>query len=179
MALDVEAVAAEAERLREFLEPRWLDWKAGRWSDAPASAHMCRVSSLFAAQALAEAVGGTWDVRGGWAELPADLRPDEEETLDIGSFPGGMRDASGAWQGHYWAYGYDLDDLDATGLIVDLTADQFGHAAVVVAHEDDPRYRENILPYDEAMGRHMDGSRMRCDIWLDRWRGERAAAPGL
>lgn len=48
----------------------------------------------------------------------------------------------GDWNGHFWVEGV-LDCGER--VIADLTADQFGHASVVVTDILDVRYRRNVL----------------------------------
>lgn len=131
-----------AGSLRSFIEPFWRAWKAE--SERPQgpfetdSAGMCGFTSCFVAMALNKALGGGWTMAGG--------RP-------RAAFPeGGVRCASGRQNGHFWAE-------SESGLIVDLTADQFGLPTVVVTTASDPRYRatfsleeiEGHLPKVEAL----------------------------
>lgn len=63
-------------------------------------------------------------------------------------FPGGMANASGQWCGHFWVE-CELD-CGAT-VIADLTADQFGHAAITIVDGSDGFYRRNLLPHYEPL----------------------------
>lgn len=40
---------------------------------------------------------------------------------------------AGGWESHAW--------VEADGFVIDVTADQFGHAPIVVLHSPDPAYR--------------------------------------
>ncbi|MBY3432689.1 hypothetical protein HFN89_00680 [Rhizobium laguerreae] len=91
---------------------------------------------------------GLWHIAGGCGEecdpLPGSSRRFVEHSL----FPGGMLCASGVWSGHFWLEG--VLDCGAS-VIVDLTADQFGHAQVLLVDSSDSRYRRNILPAYEPL----------------------------
>jgi hypothetical protein len=52
---------------------------------------------------------------------------------------GGFYTPTFGWQGHYWLQSSD-------GLIIDITAEQFGHAPVIITSSDDPRYHANFTP---------------------------------
>lgn len=106
--------------LRFFLEQKWKEWKASASSPMDAldslSAGMCGFSSIFVAEALNRITDSEWVLAGG---------------QPISG--GGVVCRSGRQNGHLWA----VSDL---GIVVDLTADQFGLPAVVVTTARDPRY---------------------------------------
>jgi len=110
--------------LRSFIEPYWRAWKAE--SGKPQgpfetdSAGMCGFTSCFVAAALNREIGGDWRLAGG--------RPGSEGPY------GGVTCSAGRQNGHFWAQSED-------GLIVDITADQFGLPTVVVTTAGDPRYQ--------------------------------------
>lgn len=118
------AMEAALCSLREFLLPCW-HWTQQNLLDHgqrfslqkmtalpfPLSTNMCRHTTLFLQQLLADAGDSRWRVAGGrLAQQDAALAP-----ID-----------------HYW--------LEADGWILDLTADQAGWDPVIVVPHDDPRY---------------------------------------
>lgn len=156
-----------AARARVFLEPRWRAWKLAHepWLLAghPASYLMCRFSALFLAAALGRELGGTWRPDGGDGEAAARVDPREVETARA---PGGILGLDGRWHSHYWVADGDWST------IVDITADQFGHAPVIVSANGDARYRGNYLV--AAIDGHMAAVERRVAAWLSDWD---AAAP--
>jgi hypothetical protein len=54
---------------------------------------------------------------------------------------GGFYTPALGWQGHYWLQ-------SSCGLIIDITAQQFGHAPVIITSLDDPRYHANFTPQE-------------------------------
>lgn len=124
------------------------------------SKDMCRASAYATAQILRELTGQRWRVEAGWEYQPK--YEEDYHKFRMDQFPGGMLDSSGAWKGHYWAASVPVDGEPQ--LIVDLTADQFGHEDVIVTDSTDPRYRSNILPQtvDDELGH---GSRIYGNKW--------------
>ena len=112
------------------------------------SAGMCGFTSAFLVRALQMLDGGTWRVEGG--------RP---------LAGGGLTCASGRQRGHFWAASED-------GIIVDLTADQFGLPTVLVTTVRDARYC-NTFTQPEIEG-HLPKVESVAECWL-----EAAAAEGL
>lgn len=125
-------------RVRDFLEPRWIELKQskGLHPGRPASFGMCRLGAGFLARHLnaptAFKTGApVWRQQGkhggfygpGGYEAPVDFIPENEFCRD-------------RWQHHSW--------LEFDGLIVDITADQFGAdiPRAWAAVEDD-RYAAN------------------------------------
>jgi hypothetical protein len=113
-----------ASDLRAFLEPVWTDWKIQTkrpiGCDAAASENMCGFSSAFASIALAEMEGGDWRIAGGWPKSG-----------------GGVACPGRKLNSHFWTVSDD-------GIVVDLTADQFGMPTIIVTSERDPRYIESF-----------------------------------
>lgn len=117
-------IGDHASDLRMFLEPHWEDWKlkTGRpiGGDVIASEKMCGFSSTFAAIALKELDGGDWRVAGGWPKSG-----------------GGVSCPRKRLNSHFWTVSDD-------GIVVDLTADQFGMPGIIVTMVHDPRYIESL-----------------------------------
>jgi len=109
---------------------------------------MCGFTSVFMARYLEVVDGGRWRVDGG--------KP---------LTGGGIRCASGRQNGHFWTVSGD-------GIIVDLTADQFGLPSVMVTTEDDPRFLSSLAEQDVL--RHLPKVEGVAAEWLDE-----AAAEGL
>lgn len=147
-----------ATEVRTFLEDRWVEWRTERFRSAPdvVSESMCRMSSAFLVELLNERFEGDWAVTGG-----AGVEGGELGDYDRRRWPGGMRSVHNQWDGHYWAMSKSL------GLIVDVSADQFGHAPVIVTTADDDRYRGNYLA--KAMREHLSQVKRTSGLWLDRW----------
>lgn len=165
---DRAATEAVAARVRVFLEPRWLEWRETRQrpAEATASGGMCRFTSVFLAKVLAAESDARWTVRGGSPVAEAhqlQLRWERGAPRD-----GGMLDAVGRWQAHYW-----VEDL-AGSTLVDLTADQFGHEPVVISAPGDQRYSGNFLAH--AVRGHLGDALITPRAWLRAWRAE--ATPG-
>lgn len=117
-----EAILAIATDVRAFLEPVWRDWHSAWGGELPtiASENTCGRSSLFLQRALVET-----GFAAEWATgLPSLDRPDQPD----GFFDGHI------WRSHAWA--------ECDGLIVNVTADQFGDRPVKVVAIDDERYRK-------------------------------------
>lgn len=128
IAARMSEVGDAATKLRSFLEPRWEEYKieSGRpigFMEA-ISASMCGFSSAFAAIVLGTQDGATWRVAGGTPENG-----------------GGVLGADSRLKGHFWTVSDD-------GIVVDLTADQFGLPAVVVTSQRDSRFRESFSPHE-------------------------------
>lgn len=158
MIPDVAAVRSVATEAREYLLGRFSEWKRERRyaidEANPPSKDMCRGAACALALILEAELGGAWCVVGGW-ERRAEPTHVWDEYVDLRAVPGGMLDADGRWRGHYWVASQpDPEDPEAPRLYVDVTADQFGHEGVVVAREDDPRYRANLweMTIEEELG---------------------------
>jgi len=148
----MSAIGDAASELRSFLEPLWMlrRIQACRLPDAGAacSEGMCGFTAAFTAEALRLLDGGEWRVAGGWPQSG-----------------GGMACRERRLNAHFWAVSDD-------GLVVDLTADQFGHPSVIVTGRHDPRYVESFTR--EEIERHLPRVMPLAEKWL-----EVAASEGL
>jgi hypothetical protein len=137
--------------VRPYVEARIEEWMGRNPGFArppegvPLTTGFCRGVAAGVAVILAERYPECfWRVAGGFGiEYGDEASPDLVEFVDGECFPGGMVNGAGEWHGHFWVTGGDPDSDE--GLIVDLSADQFGHGPVVVTQIEDPRYRENSL----------------------------------
>ncbi|OUL66244.1 hypothetical protein HK16_11550 [Acetobacter senegalensis] len=114
-----------ATTARSFLEPVWIEWHTARGGKLPAvpSQSTCGRSSLFVVKALRHVgITATWKTG-----VPRHF----EGGPELG--PIGFH-ANGRWQSHAW--------VEACGYIIDITADQFGAAPVIVVPTGDRRYAE-------------------------------------
>lgn len=125
-ASDTARLELIASAVRAFLEPDWWrSWQGAEAEGVPASAGMCGRSSLT----LKHVLNRDFDIDANWASGTPPFRD--------------RRGAAGAgflwldqWVGHAW--------VEAEGgLIIDITADQFDGAPVIVTPAGDPRYRAN------------------------------------
>ena len=115
---------ATATAARTFLLPHWRRWHEAWGPPAPTilSQWTCVRSSLLLGRAL-ERQGIPVALRSG--------QPVVEPASNAGGDYGLLTVAG--WASHAW--------VEAAGFVIDITADQFGHAPVVVASVDDPAYR--------------------------------------
>ncbi len=111
---------------RLFLETIWPLWHERRGDAVPSpnSRGTCGRSSLFLCKALRLeglecefAIGNPFDATG------------LNRVSPFGFFSGDR------WESHAWAH--------CGGLILDITADQFGAPPIIVTSADDPRYNAN------------------------------------
>lgn len=112
-----------ATAARLFIEPIWADWHDawGGERPHPLSRNTCGRSSLFVVKVLQQ--------EGIAAEWKTGVPRFSKHEADIGPF--GFR-ANGRWESHAW--------VEANGFIIDITADQFGDAPVIVVPGGDERY---------------------------------------
>lgn len=139
--------------VRQFLEPHWLTAHQS-WNEIPdpLSRWMCRYSSLFLATLLRELQSEhVWEIVGGRPPQDTDATPQAQV---------GMLGCDGTWHDHCWVKGNEL--------IIDLTADQFGYAPVIVTHASDHRYRANLAEID--LEKDLQKLRRRPMQWLSDWR---------
>lgn len=121
-----------------------LESEAVRDGKLPPSATLCRQTTFLTRMLLNKAFGEKWNVGGGHC-LSKNLSPEQtlsdEVWADIKASGEDARILNGDWlvrpDGrmygvHYW--------LEKDGVILDLTADQFGHEDIVVTTMDDDRY---------------------------------------
>ncbi|MCB4768242.1 hypothetical protein LGR54_06455 [Ancylobacter sp. Lp-2] len=109
---------------RDFLEAIWPEWHSA-WGEAPTvtSRWTCGRSSLFLVHVIEE-----HGLSARWVSGTPRLGEQEPEIGPYGFFDGRQ------WQSHAW--------VQQGGLIVDVTADQFGAAPVLVVAATDSRYGE-------------------------------------
>jgi hypothetical protein len=132
MPASLEQVRAEAARLRAFLDTL-MEWLRPGEEPSFRSTGLCIPTSVLTAHALTQRLGEEWQVTAG---LPLDhFSAQDIERYSIAD--GGLL-VCGESCDHFWAV------RDSDGLIVDLSADQFGYATVVVARADDSRYLGNL-----------------------------------
>lgn len=114
-----------ARQVRVFLEGVWPAWHAerGEATPLPPSAYTCGRSSTFLRRVLDETCGLAAVVEGGTPDAANPAR----------GFLGRL-----GWASHSW--------VEVEGLIVDVTADQFGAPPVIVARLADHRYRAGEDP---------------------------------
>jgi hypothetical protein len=118
-----DSLHAIATAVRAFLEPAWRRWRP----DAePPSKNTCGRSSLFLERVLRhEGYEAHWT---NGVPRHAEGGP---EFGPFGFFTGRR------WESHAW--------VTCGGFIVDVTADQFGAAPVIVTPASDPRYGAQTL----------------------------------
>ena len=136
-----DAVQLQAERVRSFLEPVW-GWVRTDDDGQPLSTGFCISSAVLLRHVLNATVPGPWRLAGGHPFYGQ----------------GGFLDPAGEWADHHWVV------HESSGVIVDVTADQFGDAAVVVTNKGDSRYCENL---PDAVER--DRNALMCCEWPKNW----------
>ena len=161
----IRTVAETASAVRSFLEPRWIERRGQTDGERggirmPPSASMCRFSSIVLADILSQETGRRWTVHGGTPLTRADA-PQIRGSGDGPERDGGMKDTSGIWAGHYWAFDPE------SRVIADVTADQFGWPPVIVAAVADPRYNGNYLAH--AVRGHVARASRTARAWLRDW----------
>jgi hypothetical protein len=112
--------------LRELLEIEWQHYKRDEPDDdSLASQDMCLLSTTYL----------YWLMKSVGIE---DWKPAEgiggDDCDPAGA--GGMQGIDGRWYSHNWL-------VHASGAILDLTGDQFGHEEIILTHQADGRYRAN------------------------------------
>jgi hypothetical protein len=111
--------------LRELLVIEWLHYKRDLPNDSLASQDMCLLSTTYLYW-LFKSVGIE-----GWK--PAEgVGGDDCDPAGAG----GMQGIDGRWYSHNWL-------VHTTGVILDFTADQFGHDEIILTHKGDDRYQAN------------------------------------
>ncbi|MCX8996321.1 hypothetical protein NOF55_16120 [Rhizobiaceae bacterium BDR2-2] len=146
---DEKALYDLAAALRRFMPDLWREWhmRAGSPLPSPLSTDTCGRTSLVLQGVLADA-----GFQAVWRSGAADA--------GCGFFDGAR------WRSHSW--------IECGPFVVDITADQFGAAPVVVALVTDGRYRPG--GGDRASGAARLNRRRCADTALLRWR--QAVAPG-
>jgi hypothetical protein len=122
----------------------------GENRDAGNTSGYCRSGSAALVQALRDKFPDcTWSFTGGYGDDTGTLNEHAKDYLDLEQYPGGLLDQDGQWRGHFWVEG-KLPTGET--IIVDVTADQFGHEQLIVTDVEDHRYRKNVLPqHDEKV----------------------------
>jgi hypothetical protein len=142
---------------RHFIEPVWDEWHRAQGPDrpSPASAFTCGRTSLFLVKVL--------QTDGFEAEWQSGTPRLSEEGPELGpyGFHSGNR-----WESHAW--------VCCDGLIVDITADQFGAEPVIVTSTTDERYRAGDK--DTAPPSSIEARRKAVDDIWPRWLRQRAAS---
>lgn len=155
-----------AREMRAFAEEvPWPEWADYLEEPVPPpgqvrSGGMCRISTAMALPILREAFpDGDWQADGGHPTVRYGSRGFKRAFARL---DGGMWDRlTNAWDGHYWIRGRHA----GREVIVDISADQYGWAPVIVAAGDDPRYRAS---YTGATVRKDVGTR-RVTEAAERW----------
>jgi hypothetical protein len=133
---------------RMALEGYWAAWAVERnRPDAASGATMCRFTSAF----LVLVLGWQWEMSGGEPTYPGET---------AGFFDGE------AWHAHYW-----VTDGER---IVDLTANQFGQAPIIVTSTADERYSENCS--EDELGEALYHVMQRARQWADDFTSKRVAS---
>lgn len=139
--------------IRRFLEPVWITTHKS-WGDAPVpdppSKYMCRYSCLFLQHLLRRHVFGQWRI-----ELGRPPSPDLNGTQQ-GNF--GYH-AKNGWHDHAW--------LVRDGVILDITADQYGDAPIIISSITSSKYNANLSEDDVATD--LEELKKRILSWVDMW----------
>jgi hypothetical protein len=124
-------IAVFAGQARRWVEQRWQQWRDLAYPAclAPLPVGLCGPASIFLREVLgSEFPGMRWFRTGG-----------ETDVSDPECIPGGMVPlGSFRPEAHSWVQG---EGAGGRQVIVDITADQFGHDPVIVAPVPDRRYR--------------------------------------
>jgi len=111
---------------------------------------MCRSTSIFLAEVFRQQLGSVWQLVGGRPSQHHDATPEGA----VGIFA-----TNGTWNDHCW--------LEGNGLVVDITADQFGYPTVIITAASDVRYQANVSEQD--MEEQLLKLRHRPMAWLAAW----------
>ncbi|HEY6436717.1 MAG TPA: hypothetical protein VIY47_09005 [Ignavibacteriaceae bacterium] len=141
----------QLKEIREFLVPKWIDWgqKNNKFVSEKGEG-MCRFTSAF----LLGILGHGWKLNGGHAEFYHHF--DGWIPRPMG---GGYSDGKN-WFSHYW--------IEKKGVIVDLTASQFGGSEILVVRKNDPRFKSTIVSKQDIQEALFD-VKERAKIWSDDW----------
>lgn len=139
--------------IRCFLVPLWIQWGVDRGKPVSAAGEeMCRFTSAF----LVKVLGPGWRFDGGHPDV-FDWK--SKAWVDSG-LGGGFLDASGVWRPHHW--------VCKNGVIVDLTASQFGEPDMVITTSEDPRFRSTMDSRSRAEA--LRDVQARASAWASDWR---------
>lgn len=142
MVEDHTRLLALAQTARTFMEPVWRLWhEAGDTPPHVPSTGVCGRTSHFLARLLTQ------------EGIPA--RPVLGAPGEAGY---GFHTPEG-WRGHFW--------VETATAILDITADQFGAAPVIVTRRDDPRYRAG--GWDTADTDHIAARHKTADALMALW----------
>ena len=111
--------------LRDLLSVEWEHFKRDMPDDDFLSQDMCLLSTTYLYWLFKHAGVKGWEPAEG-------VGVDDQGNTD----PGGMKGVDGRWYSHNWL-------VHSSGMILDLTADQFGHDEIVLVEKGDPRYYAN------------------------------------
>jgi len=140
--------------IRLFLEPIWIKAHEA-WADepipSPPSKYMCRYSCLFLKHALHEAGYGDWKIYLG--------RPVSRELQGTEQGLFGYRSVDGGWHDHAW--------LIKDGMLIDITADQYGDLPVIVDRLPFDKYNANLTEKEVAADLQKLSGRV--SMWLAEW----------
>ena len=161
-------------RLREFVAeevwPRWIDNVLREVRNPPGheSFGMCRVTTAVALAILnAEDPDGDWRAEGGHPTILYGEAMRGQFKAAFRDLDGGMWDCvRESWDGHYWLTG----TVGHERVILDLTGDQFGWEPVVIAPDDDPRYRASYKQSTVARDMATRSFRTASASAIDEWR---------
>jgi hypothetical protein len=155
-----------ATAARVFMHPKWIAWRADRdiMPVAPQSEStgMCRFSACFLQQLLAREIPeGHWVLEGGY-------RAESESQFGPSRIAGGYFDATTRrWNGHYWLV------EKKTGMVVDVTADQFDGAPVTVCREPWWKFwrrrRYHATYSAQEIAEHLADDMKVAAVWLAEW----------
>ena len=138
--------------IRALLCDDW-DWFKRDYPDHlrdPLSQNMCFITSAYLYHLFTHVGMTEWKLREGHPFV-------DEFDMDSNRPTGGMLDRHQKWQAHTWL---EHDQ----GWILDLTADQFGYAPIIITKSADYRYKHN-LPEGQILARLADCKV--CHEWLE------------
>ncbi|WP_244657268.1 hypothetical protein [Pseudomonas sp. CFBP 13719] len=113
------------DEIRDLLCLEWAHYKRDLPHDDCPSQDMCLLSTTYLYWLFKHAGLKGWEPAEGVG------MDDQGE-----SNPGGMKAVNDRWYSHNWL-------VHTSGVILDLTGDQFGHEEIILATKDDPRYNAN------------------------------------
>lgn len=181
-----EEVILAASALRMTLAPYAEEWRERHGLPVDVgqavTTNLCRGAAYGLLMHLREEIpDARWWVDGGYGAEAVSLHmPDGTSRTDLPRiihterWPGGMQAPDGTWRGHFWVCGRLADGLE---IVVDLTADQFGYADLVVEPASDPRYRSNLRTDIVEYGFTVQEMGWGCGLHSRYWQDKPAAGP--
>jgi hypothetical protein len=130
--IDIQRIDVIATGLRSLVETRWPEWSAVARPNhhEPPPSGTCAETAVLLREVLSRRVPEiAWHVTGG-----------ETDFCDPTSRGGMVRAGHYNPMAHSWVLGIAAG---GAAVIVDVTADQFGHPKVIVAAADDRRYAQS------------------------------------